>query len=407
MYRKAMLPRPDYQQRLESVGFSFHSWDNYWCEEAAYVFDADQIDELEDATQQLHQMYLSALEHVLDNQLLHRFVIPEPFHALIKTSFEQQDPSLYGRFDLAYDGKNPPKLLEYNADTPTSLLESAVAQWYWLEDQRIQHPDWDQFNSLHEKLVVRWQQLGLEGPIHFSCLADNEEDWVCTHYLMDTAMQAGLEVQHIHLEDIGVATLENSSQSCLVDLNNQPILNLFKLYPWEWLLREDVSQVLLQSVEESDLQTKWIEPLWKSVLSCKALLPILWELFPNHPYLLPAFFQDDPRAQQLNDFAKKPLYSREGANVSLFKNKEKWHEDEGPYGEEGFIYQGLAQIPCFDGFYPVLGAWVVGSNSAGLCIREDKSPITTNMSRFVPHYFETSVIDLNQGGSSRRKRDST
>ena len=61
-------------------------------------------------------------------------------------------PSIYGRFDLRYDGAGPAKLLEYNADTPTTLLEASILQWNWLKDT---HEGDDQWNSLHEKLVER------------------------------------------------------------------------------------------------------------------------------------------------------------------------------------------------------------------------------------------------------------
>lgn len=90
------------------------------------------------------------------------------------------------RFDLAYDGLQPTKLLEYNADTPTSLVEAAVAQWYWLEET---HPDRDQFNSIHQRLIALWRELPPEFPkrhIDF-CSADDLEDWMTITYLLDTA----------------------------------------------------------------------------------------------------------------------------------------------------------------------------------------------------------------------------
>src|ERR1700740_969359 len=107
---------------------------------------------------------------------------------LIERSWEAEPPSLYGRFDLAYDGRSPPKLLEYNADTPTSLLESAVIQWIWREDV---HPEADQFNSIHERLIAAWSALPDHERVVVTCLTDNEEDWVCSTYLLDTLVQSG------------------------------------------------------------------------------------------------------------------------------------------------------------------------------------------------------------------------
>jgi glutathionylspermidine synthase len=289
----------------------------------------------------------------------------------VRKSWEEGDPSIYGRFDLAYGGEvTVPKMLEYNADTPTSCLETGVAQWQWLEEVRQEHGA-DQFNSLHDKLVRRWGKIPLGNPIHFASLRGNEEDWVCVHYLMDTAQQAGHEVKHVYIEDIGLRG------STFVDLENAPIHTLFKLYPWEWMMREQFADAILAS------KTQFIEPLWKCVLSNKALLPVLWELYPDHPNLVPAYFDQ----HGMDSYARKPIFSREGANVELFRHNIQVASDVGPYGAEGFIYQQLIEMPQFEKRYPVIGSWVIGDEAAGMCIREDANRITTNMSNFVPHYF--------------------
>lgn len=370
MKRLPISPRPDFRKRLEAQGLSFHSWDDYWKEDVCYQFTLTQIEEIEAATETLHQMCVDAMKHVVQHRMLDRLGIPEAFHAGIAASLERDDFSLYGRFDLAYDGVSPPKLLEYNADTPTSLLESAVCQWYWLEDV---FPDADQFNSLHEKLVEQWKALPGDEPVYVATLADNEEDWVCGTYLIDTITQAGRIAKHINVEDLGW----NRFRNAFVDMQDVTIHNLFKLYPWEWLMRESFGTHIVDS------QTRFIEPLWKAGLSCKGLLPVLWELFPGHPNLLPAYFEGN----KLAAYAKKPLFSREGANVALVKDGHVLAHDDGPYGAEGYIYQQLHMLPEFGGRYPIIGAWVVDGAAAGMCIREDVSPITTNMSHFVPHFF--------------------
>ena len=371
MERLPVSPRPDFGRRLEAVGLSFHSWDNYWKEDVCYRFTAAQVDEIEAAAEELHGMCVAAARRAVADGRLAQLGIPEAFHTAVADSLAQDEFTLYGRFDLAYDGVNPPKLLEYNADTPTSLLESAVAQWYWLEDCR---PGADQFNSLHERLVEQWKRLPGAGVVHLASLRGNEEDWVCTTYMQDVVVQAGRETRHIHVEDIGW----DAARGRFVDLDGQPIDTLFKLYPWEWLMREDFGRHIAAG------GTRFVEPIWKSVLACKGLLPLLWEMYPGHPNLLPAYFEPG----RLTSYARKPLYSREGANVALYADGRLLAQDAGPYGAEGFVYQGLAAIPEFDGKYPVLGAWIVGGEPAGMCIREDVSPITTNMSNFVPHYFE-------------------
>jgi glutathionylspermidine synthase len=374
MERIVQIERDGRAQKLEAQGLSYHSWDDYWNEGVAYKFTANQVDELEAATNELHDMCKQAVRHVVANRRYEEFGIDRRYQLAIERSLEHQGWSLYGRFDLAYDGVNPPKMLEYNADTPTSILESAVCQWYWLEDV---HPQADQFNSIHERLVSRWKQNPYLSAktIHFASIKDNEEDWVCVHYLMDTAAQAGFNVKHVYVQDLGY----NSETQCFVDLENQDINLLFKLYPWEWMLREEFGEFA------ATCHTRFIEPMWKSILSCKAILPVLWELYPGHPNLLPAYFSPD----KLNgNYAKKPLFSREGANIELYRNNVLEVSDTGPYGAEGYVYQQLVDLPNFNGNYPIIGSWVIGEESAGICIREDSLKITTNMSHFIPHYFD-------------------
>jgi glutathionylspermidine synthase len=369
MLRENITPRADCAGKLEAQGLSFHVRDDYWTEDACYRFDLREVAVLEAATNELHEMCVAALARAITDERLEQLAIPQAFWDPIAASLRDGDFSLYGRFDLWYDGHGAPKLLEYNADTPTSLLESAVCQWFWLQDQ---FPAADQFNSIHEKLIARWRELPATGAVHIASLEDDEEDWACATYLVDTLTQAGRVAAQLSIESVGW----DAARSRFVDLAGDPIHTLFKLYPWEWLMREEFGAHIVAS------GTRFIEPLWKAALSCKGLLPLLWEFFPGHPNLLPAYFD----AGQLNCYAAKPLYSREGANVQLFSEGQRTEGVDGPYGYQGHIYQALQTLPVFDGHYAVLGSWVVGGKSAGICVREDRRPITTNMSHFVPHY---------------------
>jgi glutathionylspermidine synthase len=374
MRRENTIPRPDWPAKMEELGFNFHSIDGiYWDERACYAFTAQEIDTLEDATAELHEMCVEAAGSVIDAGDYEKFVIPKDFIPLIEESWNGDEKSLFGRFDFSWDGKGPPKMLEYNADTPTSLIEASVAQWHWLQDVK---PNADQFNSLHEKLIDRWkemsQDLSADGIVHFTCYGDNEEDIGNLDYLRDTAIQAGLDARFIDITALGW------NGNFFVDDDDKPISTLFKLYPWEWLAREDFGKHLLTRT------TRVIEPAWKMLLSNKAILPVLWKMYPNHPNLLPCFYEQGKFA---TDFVKKPIYSREGANVTI-KTGATEIAVPGDYGKEGFIYQGYHPLPQFGGSYTVLGSWIVGEEPAGLGIREDESPVTKNSSRFVPHYFQ-------------------
>ena len=376
MQRERQTPRNDWQSQLEAVGFYFHSLGGtYWDESACYRFGAFEIDMLEEATAELHKMSLAAVESIVERRAFEPFALTGWMADLVTRSWKEKAPTLYGRFDLRYDGINAPKLLEYNADTPTSLIEAAVAQWNWLQ---AVHPKSDQFNSLHEKLIARWQDIkakltGVSAIIHFACVKDNEEDLGNLEYLRDTAIQAGIDARHLYVEDIGWSDKE----ACFVDLEMQPIRTLFKLYPWEWMMREDFGP----KIPRTALAT--IEPPWKILLSCKAILAVLWELYPDHPNLLPAYLTRDRLGER---FVRKPIYAREGENVEVHGPRGVYAQ-AGTYGAEGYVYQGYAPLPDFDGNYPVIGSWIIGDEPAGMGVREDSTLITHNTSRFIPHYF--------------------
>ena len=372
MKRIRTTPRSNWQQTVESQGFHFHSIDEqpYWDESVYYQFSSNEIDAIEAATYGLNEMCLKAVQHVIDSNRLDEFQIPRALHDWVKESWDRDEITIVGRFDLAYDGVRPPRLLEYNADTPTSLLEAAVVQWYWLQDT---HKDADQFNSIHERLIEAWKRYAQVGArqITFTALAGHIEDYMTVSYLRDTAMQAGLQTQYINIERIGW----DSQARCYVDEAGHPISDCFKLYPWEWMAREKFgSRLTLNTV-------RWLEAPWKMILSNKAILPVLWELFPRSPFLVPASFKPLP-----GDYVRKPMLGREGANVELVINGQSMLQTLGIY-KGPFIYQQYIPIPSFDGNYPVLGSWMVNGYACGMGIREDVSPVTQNTSRFVPHLF--------------------
>jgi glutathionylspermidine synthase len=371
-------PRTGWQQRVEEAGLLWHSGDQpYWNESAFYEFTAQEIELLESATNELAEMALAAAQRTIDTKSYAKLGIPENAIALIENSWTAEPPSLYGRFDLTYDGIHPPKLLEYNADTPTSLLEAAAVQWYWLEDV---FPAADQFNSIHERLIARWRELApyLPGRRIDFCSMDDLEDGMTVTYLMDTARQAGLASSIFPIDETGW------DGERFLGPDARPLAAVFKLYPWEWMVREEFAAHLATHLDKP--RTIWIEPAWKMLLSNKGILPVLWELYPGHPNLLEARL-DSPGG--MTQWARKPLLGREGANITLHGAGPET-ATEGEYGDQGFVYQELAPLRQFQGRFPVIGSWVIGDSenaAGGIGIRESESPIITNTSHFVPHLF--------------------
>ncbi|NKM72086.1 glutathionylspermidine synthase family protein [Rhizobium laguerreae] len=381
MKRITLPARPDWLDKARAVGFGFHVMygEPYWLDDAAYTFTLDEIEmQIEGPSQELHDMCMDMVGDIVGSEeTLDRLAIPEDLRDVVQRSWQRRDRHLYGRFDLAYDGTGPAKLLEYNADTPTSVFETAYFQFNWLTDQialGVLPKDADQYNSLQESLVEAFEQFSKEPIFHFAAMTDNEEDRGTTVYLMDCAVQAGHRVELLDIREIGI-----DAQGRYTDLQDRVIDRCFKLYPWEFMLREPFARDLVRSGDV------FVEPAWKAVLSNKGLLPLLWQRHPNHPNLLPSYFTDDSAASTLSDYVRKPLLSREGENVTIFRDGRELISAPGDYGDEGFIVQAYAPLFESDGGFAVLGSWIVGDRACGLAVREDRSRITANLSRFVPH----------------------
>jgi glutathionylspermidine synthase len=383
MRRLRLTPRPDWKEKAEAVGFTWHHADGrlYWDERACYAFSLAQIeDHIETATAELHRLCLELVDEVVKSDaLMARLAIPEASRDVVAASWRHREPSLYGRFDFFYDGAGQPKLYEYNADTPTSIYEAAVFQWLWLEDMIAAGalpPDTDQFNSVYDRLQARFREIFPKGGfVHFASDADFVEDRQTVRFLEDVAAQAGIEPKFTPVREIGL-----DADGRFVDQDDYIIGAIFKLHPWEQMFREPYAAYIAGS------RALFIEPAWKSVLSNKGALPLLWERHRGHPNLLEAYFDDDPRAADLGtSFVRKPLFSREGANVEVYRRGRRGAVLDLGYGEEGWIRQALRPPPRMGAYYPVVGSWVVGDEPAGIGLREDRSSVTRDRSRFVPH----------------------
>jgi len=394
MQRVSITPRADWQKTVESQGLEYHTPldeedqpQPWWDESAYYQFTNAEVDLLESATYALDKMCLDAVEHVISENLFPRLHIPEQFIPLIRQSWESDEITIYGRFDLAYPGGDaPPKLLEYNADTPTSLLEAAVVQWFWLKDVQKSWANqaaaerFDQFNSIHDRLIEVWKRLRQERSsprVLFTGMMQDAEDATTLLYLRDTAMQAGLQTEQIDIDQLGW----NLERRQFVDISETAVDHLFKLYPWEWMLQESFGPHLLES------NTRWLEPPWKMILSNKGILPILWELNPNSPYVLESRFE--PMSGMAH--VRKPLLGREGANIAIISQDSRIaFQTPGAYPGP-FVYQALAPTAQSGEQRAIIGSWMINGYAAGIGIREQNSPIVGRQSRFVPHVFVSST----------------
>jgi glutathionylspermidine synthase len=383
--RIASVPRDGWLQTVQDQGLTYAverseaggGVEPYWDERACYTFTEHDVERLETATADLHRMALEAVRRMAsDPGITARHGLPEgSFRWLADSLADPDGTSLYGRFDLAWDGDGPPKLLEYNADTPAGLVEAAVVQWMWLEDL---HPDRDQWNLLHERLVEAFRRLRRRAGIdrmHFAVGQDEPtEDWATVAYLRDAAQEAGLLALGITMEDIGWA----HEAERFVDLQGEPITHCFKMYPTEWMLASPFGRYLVSGRS----CTQWVEPPWKLLAGSKALLPVMWEMFEGHPNLLPAYF-DHPHG--MSAYAAKPLFGWEGDGVRVVSPDGLEETPATHSAGQPLVYQQYVPLPDYDGNHPVLGTWVVDGKPAGLGVRESTNLITNTRARFVPH----------------------
>lgn len=406
--RRIVLPeRQGWKERVKAIGLTYEDQDGvpYWTDGAYYEFTQAQIETVEAATAEIHGMCLAVVENVVANGRWRELAIDEDFARVVERSWRQRDPFVYGRMDFAWNGTGAPKLLEYNADTPTSLLEASVIQWDWMRERigtGLLPQDTDQFNAIDEALVNAWrcaarhpgmERLSALQPLVISSYSDYPEDFQTALYMAACANEAGLPTTTIDPDGIGW----DSRFGRFVDLMGLPIQAIWKLYPWEHMANDEYAAHL-----GGDHGTRFFEPAWKAILSNKGMLAILWELFPGHPNLLETSFS--PRPFYGRDHVRKPLLSREGANVDIVFPDETFTWTEtlgGEYGAEGHVWQEYVELPRFDGRHAIIGSWVAGANPrfeglpmhelgcdpCGMGIREHGGLITGNFSRIVPHVF--------------------
>jgi glutathionylspermidine synthase len=241
------------------------------------------------------------------------------------------------------------------------------------------------------------------------------EEAMNTTFLKETCREAGWPVKTLFIEQVAL-----SPDGRFYDHHGKHIDVIFKLYPWEWMVKEQFGKACFRDMENIGLRndvgeyvggTIWIEAPYKMLWSNKALLAILWELHKDDPrskWLLPTYFED--QAPPMTKYARKPIFSREGDGILLQGDERVIQNTSRKFkGKEGFIVQELALPPEFKNtegvsYFPVLGLWFIDGDPAGMGIRESKVPITTNTSMFIPHsisdaplnYEKTPIPDISE-----------
>jgi len=375
---------------LESLGFVWHTDrdDTSYISDELVVISEDEAEAYYEAANTLYDMYVEAAEHVIENNLFHEIGIPFNLVEVIKASWENDVHwHLYGRFDLAggIDG-NPIKLLEFNADTPTALFETAIIQWAMLKKNGLEEAH--QFNALYEALLDNFKRLvTLEEDVSvfeerydgwhflFSSVKGNSEEENTVRLLQHIATEAGYNTEFAYIDEIEFSPDEG------IFYQDRNYELWFKLIPWEAIALEESDLAMLLTSIIKNQKAIIFNPAYTLLFQCKGLLKILWDLYPEHPLLLESSFEPLEGKKQV----KKPVFGREGGSISILDKS--FHDIEtvaGDYDNHKMVYQAYTELPKDRDGQSYQAGVFYAYEACGLGFRKG-GKILNNMSKFVGH----------------------
>ena len=379
------------KEYLESIGFSWHTdkdGSNY-LEDEIICISENEANAFYEASNELYDMFVAAAQKVIDENRFDELDIPFNLIDAIKMSWENDVHwHLYSRFDFAGGlDEKPIKLLEFNADTPTTLFETAILQWALLRQNDMNESS--QFNSLYESLMDNFKRLitlddsvdsfdeYYEGwKILFSSIVANSEDELTTRLLEHIAKEAGFNTNFSFIDEI-----EFSPEGIFKEGINYEYL--FKLIPWENIAIEEGELAMLLTQIIKNQKAIILNPAYTLLFQSKGILKILWELYPNHPLLL----ETSDKPLKGKKCVKKPMFGREGANVSILdENGDVIQENGGEYSNNKFIYQEFTELNSKGENYYQAGVFFA-YEACGLGFRKG-SLIMDNFAKFVAHYIK-------------------
>jgi glutathionylspermidine synthase len=375
---------------LESLGFVWHtdSDESSYVSDELVVISEAEAEAYYEAANELYDMFVEAGEYVIENDLFHEIGIPFNLVDSIKESWENDVHwHLYGRFDLAggIDGK-PIKLLEFNADTPTALFETAIIQWAMLKQNQMDETA--QFNGVYEALLDNFKRLvTLEEDVSdfetryegwkflFTSIRGNAEEENTVRLLQHIASEAGYETAFAYIDEVEFDGQEG------IFFNDENYELWFKLIPWEDIALEESELAMLLTQIIKNQKAIIFNPAYTLLFQSKGLLKILWDLYPGHPLLLESSFEPIEGQKQV----KKPIFGREGGNVSILdENAQELESAEGEYANHKMLYQAYTELATDKEGESYQAGLFYAYEACGLGFRKG-GKILDNMSKFVGH----------------------
>ncbi|WP_066351740.1 glutathionylspermidine synthase family protein [Aliarcobacter skirrowii] len=376
---------------LESIGFTWHtdSDESSYIANELVVISEEEAEAFYEATNELYDMFIEGAQYVIDNELFHELNIPFNLVEVIKESWENDVHwHLYSRFDLAggVDGK-PIKLIEFNADTPTSLFETAIIQWAMLKKNGLDESS--QFNNLYDALKENFKRIitldsdiekfdeyysKLGWKILFSSISSSSEDINTTKLLQHIASEAGFNTDFEFIENVNFSDDGIFKDDELFEF-------WFKLIPWEDIAIQESELALILTEIIKEKRAIIFNPAYTLIFQSKAFMKILWDLYPNHPLLLETSFE--PLVGK--KYVEKKAFGREGSNIKIINSDGSVEiENGGEYDGHKSIFQEYVDFvkdskgECYQaGVFYAYEACGLGFRRGG--------KILNNMSKFVGH----------------------
>ncbi|CAM2881594.1 glutathionylspermidine synthase family protein [Helicobacter felis] len=380
------------KQALEEIGLDWHTDPDQspYISNDLVVVSQQEANAYYEACNELYDMFVETAQMVIEQERFFELDIPNSLIPMIKQSFEEDVHwHIYGRFDLAggLDGQ-PIKLLEFNADTPTMLYESAVIQWALLKHNGYNEDL--QFNNIHEALTQNFKRLVTlsedvsqfenmyEGwKILFSSVRGSAEEERSVKFLQDAARSAGFETHFAYMDEVQF----NPEEGVFFEGVNYEFL--FKLVAWESIAIDEPELALLMQDMMANQNTIFLNPAYTLLFQSKRFLKVLWERYPNHPLLLEASYEPLKNKKQV----RKVAFGREGANVQILNpDLSVVHQTQGVYGNHKPVYQEYAPLNQVGEFYYQPNVFFA-YEACGLGFRKG-GLVMDNYSKFVSHVLQ-------------------
>jgi glutathionylspermidine synthase len=376
---------------LENIGFTWHTdidKSSYISNEIINI-SQEEASAYYDAANELYEMYCEAGQYVIDNNLFHELDIPFNLVELVKKSWQDDVHwHLYGRFDLAggINGQNI-KLIEFNADTPTSLYETAIIQWAMLKQNNFEESK--QFNSLYEAIGDNFKRLitlnddinsfdehynKLKWKILFSSVKGNDEEEHTVKLLQHIASEIGYKTDFAYIDDVEFSDDGISKDDELYEF-------WFKLIPWEDIaIQEGELAVRLTDIINHQ-KAIILNPAYTLMFQSKGIMKVLYEMYPNHPLLLKTSNEPLQNIKQV----EKMCFGREGENIAIINDDNSLDiKTDGEYENGKAIYQEYVEFPKdnSDNYYQAGVFYAYEACALGF---RKGGKILDNMSKFVGH----------------------